>query len=355
MNRNVFFYSIFILIITYVDKNYLIIPFGILAFLILPSSKRGFLLFTFVNVYLAYVLYTNYKFLDDKSVYFNPQIMLWIFASSFIPIYFYAIKNIDDVIKGLKIALCFFSIIIIIQTISHYFLFDIDFYKIFGGSEPQRAYDGSLYRPGAVFLEPGTYGTFVGPLVILYCYISKKFDKYIFLALSGLFLTFSTFAHFYFIISILILFKDKIFSSIRNFCLFLFPSFILLIPALLYTYKRFSTMSLDAGTISKKIYAWDFLINQNWDRIIWGIGIGHNDCGCLYADTGLIFSTFFILGIYSIILVIFVVVLAKKKNALSPLLLIPLFTKIEFHHPLLWFYIFTVINFVKYKKETGKK
>ncbi|WP_157781985.1 hypothetical protein [Vibrio splendidus] len=318
-------------------------------------SIKSYLLFLIGVIFLiAYVLvnlsYSEYSY-RYSEYYFDMNLIRWYFISLLVILLFYDISYHDykKIIFSIGVVIAVFGLIILIQTISHYLFFDLDFYKILGGTEPQRAYDGSLYRPGGLFLEPGTYGVFVGPFVLLYCFCVQKLNRYNFLALLSLFLTFSSFAHYYLILSLLSIYRNHIFKSPRTMLISGVLVVLFLLPVFYYTFERFTSLTEASGTIDKKLSAYNYLFRQSNERILNGIGIGFNDCQCLYADTGLWYSSFYLIGIYSFLVVLAIVCIARYKKGLTVLLLAPLLTKIELHHPALWLYLFAAIHIKKYE------
>lgn len=336
-------------IIAYVDKNYLIIMLPFMWFAIFRPHKSAVIFFITMSIALfAYYMdklhFAEYIYLNTSN-YFNVQIIHWSFYSLIILFLFGCIelKHFSYVENALKLSTNFFAIAIIIQTVTHYSIGDVDLYQMFGGSEPQRAYDGGLYRPGAFFLEPGTYGIFVGPLVLAHSYMIKKVDSRNILPIVSLLLTFSSFAHYYTIASIMLAYKKDMLNSPKSLLLFIFLALVLIAPSLMFNFERFSSFDDSTGTLAKKVYAYKYLSWQSPERIISGIGLGRNDCLCLYADTSLWFSLFYIFGVWAVVVFVILFVYSKIKNGLDFALLIPFFTKIEFHHPLLWVYLLLIV------------
>ncbi len=125
-------------------------------------------------------------------------------------IFYFNIFSYLNISKILEIFLCIHVVAFYIQFFCHYILnLNIDYIVHFTGEE-QRTYGdglyiilGELYRSTGLFIEPGTYVSFIAPIIALYSKYFKflKFSFYIyFFSLATLVLSFSTLGLIYFLI-----------------------------------------------------------------------------------------------------------------------------------------------------------
>ncbi|WP_192889794.1 hypothetical protein [Vibrio bathopelagicus] len=82
----------------------------------------------------------------------------------------------DELFSVFKFLLWIVALPVLLQSVIYYlFGYHLDFYQYLGGSEPQRAFPFSgdiKYRPGGIFVEPGTHATYL--MVMLFIYYGEK-------------------------------------------------------------------------------------------------------------------------------------------------------------------------------------
>lgn len=174
-------------------------------------------------------------------------------------------------IKLIVISLVFFHSIFFYFQFSAYYVFgiDVDYAHSFTGIA-QKGWGGSYYheelgklrRLGGLYNEPGTYSTFIAPLVALAaCYIKESlWSKSVFyFGLASLILSFSTFG--------------LIFSAI-------------IIGLVLYSYKGKDVLYLGAVSLLGVVFAGPYFYYRFFERASYGV------------ETGLEFRFYFVEQVY---------------------------------------------------------
>jgi hypothetical protein len=283
-----------------------------------------FLLFSSIN--FIYTLFFQIQFIDIKRcISFFLSFSAIIITTSFV-----CNKLIYKFLFGfIVIHLIFFFL----QFFVHYFLhIDLDFILFFTG-EKQRNYAGSyevlilgeLFRSSGLFIEPGTYVTFIAPIIpfledILLnskiIPISKsKLVKFIYIiSLISLFLSFSIFGIFFCFVIIL---RSKLFSN--KFKL-IFISFIILGSSSYIISRFFNQSSTENNGIGFRLEELYNLFNSNSKLSTWHF-LGNsfflnesNNNLLISNDTGLILYLFNMLGPFLSLIIFIICFKLWKKN-----------------------------------------
>ena len=247
--------------------NYGIAPFAILGgCLFILLSWVSFLKnhhsininqFTASYVYILVLILSIFSIFYYQDVYDLKRLIGFCFS---ILICFSVATVVDErnIKNILEILLIVHTSYFFTQFFSYYlFGIDVDLIKVITGVS-QKGWGGSfsldslgdLRRFGGLYNEPGTYATFISPVLAMYITYflqSKKCKIITYLTLLSLILTFSTFAFIFstlIAITMVIIYKQKALFVATTYVL----GFVTVIPYFLYRFFERSSYGVDTGT-----------------------------------------------------------------------------------------------------------
>lgn len=340
------FSFIILLLCSWIDKSYvLLIIFPIiLIILIIKRLYKGFYYFYFLLSYLLAFYFFLFPIKVDFINLWWPEVgeldYCWFFLGICSLITLNHFKSFDKFNLKIPITkvILFHVAFIFVGIVLYYGLnFKINFYNFFGGELDDRTVSDTifLYRPSGLHLEPSTYSAVMLSLLIIAN--NNNVDPRVkLLGIFSMILSMSTIAILYSIILSFSFFYNR-----KNLRIFIF----LLTPILFIStihYERIQKIILDeGGSIVYKIEAFNFWLNKTFLEKIKGVGIGINDCDCLIADNGFLFSTIYYIGI-PLTIIVLIFVFRKQKNKL-PLLALFL-SKLQLMHPIILVSLFLNSN-----------
>lgn len=310
-------------------------PAGILGFLSLPflifsQQTINLKVFGILSCFLL-VLAVSLAFPGDYQleaaykIYFVTCIGLFI-----VP---FVINHDHKVLlKVIRWVLVAHAMVWVLQALLHYGAgFQLDFVAMFYETGSRNNYFGSsIVRFSGLYEEPGTYGNVVGLLAVLYFYLCRRFDGCLLLVVLTLAASLSVYAYVYislialgFLLSLKLSFRTLLALLVIGGLIVSFVAFMLL--------DRFSAGD---GGILVKLQPVLFWLGQDIERQVWGVGLLGNDCGCLIADSTLLFHLLFVGGVPFVIA--FVVLVRPKRVMHLPLFFGLLVTKLSYWEPVLW-------------------
>lgn len=170
--------------------------------------------------------------------------------------------------------------------------------------------------------EPGTYATWVMPLLFLLLFIEKEIRLLSVFALLSLILTFSVSGYVYTLLFVLAsFFVTKPSNRMRYFikvtaalivCAIVFLS----LGGYEYLMWRFFDESVVDGTSELKWISIRHLIETDYVRLMLGSGLGVNDCASCTSlqDTGLAFNLIFQLGVFGLIIILLSILYTRSRT-----------------------------------------
>ena len=116
-----------------------------------------------------------------------------------------------------------------------------------------------------------------------------------------------------------------------------------------YLYWRFYNTEVEDGTTNLKFYAFDFLLNSDIIRLIFGSGFYVNDCfNCeSIQDVGLLFNIFFQMGLMSLVVVFIILRLSSAFGIVGLVFLLALFVSKMFIFSVAFWFSVIVIGYSK--------
>jgi hypothetical protein len=269
---------------------------------------------------------------------------------------FSILNNKKLFIKALKCVLIFNVLLLFLQIISfNFFNVILDVHStLFPFSEgKQSVVKGLGYgRFTGAYNEPGSYGTWVGMIILVLIILEGKVKKVSCIALLSLPLTFSVSSIIYFtFISMAILVNRNLYrfnlKTLLFSTLFIISAYFILeyLGIIRYLSWRFFDESVVDGTTNLKFTAISHIYNSETWRILAGSGFMINDClDCeSLQDVGLGFNLFFQLGVFSILIALIILFISKPKGVFSIILLAIMFlSKAYIFNNIIWFVILSL-------------
>lgn len=213
----------------------------------------------------------------------------------------------------------------------------------------------ALWRPSGLTFEPGTYATYLMPLLYLsYIYSGYKIRKVHLLGLSTLALSLSVFAYIFITLFLFSGFvKKKNFFSLKNFFIVSFFSLPFYYFYNEYLSWRFMGQREDVS-LSEKFLPIEFWLNQDVWRQFFGSGFGVNDSLLLVRDTSLAFNLIFTFGFFGFLLICFLFFISKGK-AKKVLLAGFLLSKMPLFAPIFWMFLSLFLKSDDFYKDDEKR
>lgn len=248
-------------------------------------------------------------------------------------------------VKAIEFSLVFNSVFFFIQFILLYSIdYHLDMTLIIMGIEgrisgPPIA-DFVLWRPSGLTFEPGSYATYIAPLLFLSYLYRKQVTKLHLVVLFTFALSISLYAYLF----IFLFFLSASATIIKNnkFFLLMLIMSLLVFSGFVYEYLswRFFSGRSDLS-LNVRFESVDFILNADFLRIFTGSFFGFNDCDCLIRDTSLLFNLFYTFGFLGIVIPISLLVYVN--NYVSRILLLAIFlSKIPMFAPIFWFFMFGI-------------
>lgn len=347
MYRLSYLFSFLILLLSsWIDKSYiLLIIFPVILFiLILKRLDKGFYYFYFLLSYLLAFYFFIFPIKVDFVNLWWPEVgeldYCWFFLGicSIITLNHFKSFGKFNIKTPLTKVILFHVTFIFVAIVLYYgFKIEINFYNFFGGELNDRTVNDAifLYRPSGLHLEPSTYSAVMLSLLIIAN--NNNVDPRVkLLGIFSMILSMSSIAILYSLILSLSFFCNR--KNLKYVIFLLIPIFF---NAIMH-YARIQKIILDqGGSIVYKIEAFNFWWNKTFLEKIKGVGIGINDCDCLIADSGFLFSTIYYIGI-PLTFIVLIFVLKKQKNKLPLLALF--FSKLQLMHPIILLSLFLNLN-----------
>lgn len=258
-------------------------------------------------------------------------------------------------IKAIRFALFVNVTFFFLQLILLYAAgFHLDLVRLVTGIEsriegPPLSFGFKLWRPSGLTFEPGTYVTYMAPLLFLTHLSRGKIDRLQIATLVSFILSLSVFgiifvAIYMFVVSWSIFRKSKI-------AILVLSLFVVAVSALIYQYIswRFFSGRVDVS-LQTKLHAVQFWLSSTDQRKVLGSFFSYNDCGCLVRDSSLAFNLLFTLGIFGLLFISSWLAFAKgwkTKCFVGAILL----SKIPIFSPIFWFFLFGSLCFRRFLSE----
>ena len=340
-------------------SSYLYIPFLLLfVFSLLPFyreeitiSKKQTIIFLLLVVYFScsIIFYNNYDYLTYPEIY-SLSISLLVYYLLF-SIYKNRINDLKKIIDYLLLFnVVFFFFQYILYIVSGYYIDPISWITGIPARFHYNVAGWNIIRATGLSNEPGSYSTYVIPLLFLSYLLNGKIKKKHILTVISLILSFSTFAIIYAILFVVITCRNYLKKN-PILILSLLLLFSVIVYFLFYDYIMFRFFSdNDDGSLRSKMYALTFLQDANFERLILGSGFAYNDCNCLIADNTMYFSLFYTFGVSSLLFFSGLIYFFRKNKDVLLLTSVLMLSKLLIFYPIVWVYI-SVISIIRYRNK----
>lgn len=194
----------------------------------------------------------------------------------------------------------------------------------------------TLWRPSGFTFEPGTYATYVMPLLYFSYYLRGGASWLHWLSVLSLLATFSVFAIVFALIFLVVIFAKQLSKHRKLAIIFAVLMIVTILPAINeYVQWRFFSGRQDVSLLTKLVPL-EFWIEQPFLRQLLGSGFGVNDCGCLVRDTSLLFNILFTFGVFGMTFVLLFVWKLRSSFLLLVFAAGFFISKMPMFSPLFW-------------------
>lgn len=325
-----------------------ILPVAIVIFML--SCKRKIKTILLSLIFLIFIIYYTlpgvvvYSFEFDMA-YFRSTLVGIIAVGLFWASYNY--KNKEIFSQAISFALFVNVSFLFLQGFLLYGSgYHLDFTGPLTGHESRvigpPLFSFRLWRPSGLTFEPGTYATYITPLLFLSYKLSDfKVNKLHLITVISLLFTLSVFA-IIFAFSFIIIAYWQVLKNSKIIKVITLP----ILMAIVYVVYQYISWRFFSGrqdiSLGVKLYAFNFLLEQDITRVLTGSFYSFNDCQCLVRDTSLLFNFFFTFGVLGI--VFFVILIFSVKGFKTKMMLFVMFlSKMPLFAPILWFFLIGMI------------